>query len=151
VALHVIGADPTERVLELHGGGVDVVGYVTDPTEWLARARLHVHPMRFGAGIKLKLIETMAAGLPFVTTRVGAEGLGLGALGALLVNDEPEEMARRTLLLYRDAELWERTQHELLEIVRDRFNRAVFRWTLADAMMHAGMAPPPRDATAATQ
>jgi GT2 family glycosyltransferase len=150
VILHVIGADPTESVLELHGDRVDVVGYVPDPTEWLVRARLHVHPMRFGAGIKLKLIETMAAGLPFVTTRVGAEGLGLEALGALLVNDEPKEIARRTLLLYRDEELWERTQQELLEIVKEQFNRAAFRRTLAEAMMHAGIAPPSRDATAMT-
>jgi GT2 family glycosyltransferase len=144
VTLHVIGADPTDTVLELHGGGVDVVGYVPDPIEWLVRARVHVHPMRFGAGIKLKLIETMAAGLPFVTTRVGAEGLGLEALGALLVNDEPEEIARRTLLLYRDEELWGRTQHELLEIVKKRFGRPTFRKTVAEAMIYAGLVPPHR-------
>jgi GT2 family glycosyltransferase len=142
VILHVIGADPTDTVLKLHGGRINVVGYVPDPNEWLSRARVHIHPMRFGAGIKLKLIETMAAGLPFVSSRVGAEGLGLGPLGALLVNDEPDEIARRTLLLYRDAELWWKTQLELLGIARERFSRAIFRRTLAEAMISAGMEPP---------
>jgi GT2 family glycosyltransferase len=142
LTLHVIGADPTDAVLELHGGGINVVGYVPDPAEWLSRARVHIHPMRFGAGIKLKLIETMAAGLPFVSTRVGAEGLGLGPLGALLVTEEPEDVARRTLRLYRDAELWQRTQVELLDIARERFSRAVFRRTLAEAMIFAGIESP---------
>ncbi len=137
--LRVIGADPTEAVLELQSERVDVVGYVADPVEWLARARVHVHPMRFGAGIKLKLLETMAAGLPFVTTRVGAEGLGLGDLGALLVNDEPGEIARRTLLLYRDRELWECTQVGLLDLVKARFTRESFRRALAEAMAVAGL------------
>jgi hypothetical protein len=141
--LQVIGADPTEAVLELQSERVDVVGYVEDPVEWLARARVHVHPMRFGAGIKLKLLETMAAGLPFVTTRVGAEGLGLGDLGALLVIEEPAEIARRTLLLYRDRELWESTQLELLDLVQTRFSRELFRRTFAEAMFSAGMKPPP--------
>jgi O-antigen biosynthesis protein len=98
--------------------------------------------MRFGARIKLKLIETMAVGLPFVSTRVGPEGLGLGPLAPLLVNDEPEEIARRTLLLYRDAELWEMTQLELLDIVRERFSRTMFCRTLAETMILAGMEPP---------
>jgi O-antigen biosynthesis protein len=142
LTLRVIGADPPESVLDLHGDRVDVVGYVPDPTPWLAEARVHVHPMRFGAGIKLKLIETMAAGLPFVTTRVGAEGLGLEALAALLVNDEPDEIARRALLLYRDREVWERAQRELLRIVTRRFNRGSFRQTLAEALLPAAIEPP---------
>jgi GT2 family glycosyltransferase len=137
--LRVIGADPTEAVIELQNEHVDVIGYVADPIEWLGEARVHVHPMRFGAGIKLKLLETMAAGLPFVTTRVGAEGLGLGDLGALLVNDEPVEIARRTLLLYRDRDLWENTQLELLDLVKSRFSRESFRRTLAEAMVVAGL------------
>jgi GT2 family glycosyltransferase len=136
--LRVIGADPTEAVLELQSERIDIIGYVTDPVEWLARARVHVHPMRFGAGIKLKLLDTMAAGLPFVTTRVGAEGLGLGDLGAFLVNDEPSEIARRTLLLYRDRELWGSTHLALLNLVKARFSRESFRHTLVEAMAVAG-------------
>ena len=70
---------------ELQGPHVEVVGFVPDPAERLSAARVHVHPLRYGAGIKLKLIDTMAAGLPFVTTPIGAEGLGLGELEKVVV------------------------------------------------------------------
>ena len=140
--LAIVGANPTPRVRELQGPHVDVVGFVPDPLERLSRARVHVHPLRFGAGIKLKLIDTMAAGLPFVTTPTGAEGLGLGRLEDVLVARSDEELTQVALRLYRDRELWERVQSELLELVRERFGREAFRRTLVDAFVDVGVAPP---------
>ncbi len=101
--LHVVGADPTPAVEALHGERVNVVGFVDDPAEWLARTRVHVSPMRFGAGIKLKLLDTIAAGLPFVTTAVGAEGLPLAGLRPQLVAEEPLRIAELTHALYTDS------------------------------------------------
>jgi O-antigen biosynthesis protein len=118
------------------------VGFVPDPLERLARARVHVHPLRLGAGIKLKLIDTMAAGLPFVTTPIGAEGLGLGDLEDVLVSENDEQLARLALELYSDRDLWERVQADLLGIVRQRFARESFRATLVEAFTHLGVAPP---------
>jgi O-antigen biosynthesis protein len=141
--LEIVGANPTAAVRELQGPLVDVVGFVPDPVERLARARVHVHPLRLGAGIKLKLIDTMAAGLPFVTTPTGAEGLGLGDLKDIVVAEDPEELARRALELYRDPELWSQVQSGVLERVHDRFGRARFRRTLVDAFADLGVAPPP--------
>ena len=141
--LEIVGANPTPRVRELQGPRVEVVGFVPDPYERLSRARVHVHPLRFGAGIKLKLIDTMAAGLPFVTTPTGAEGLGLDGLEDVLVADNSDELARLALDLYRDRDLWQRVQRELLDIVRERFGRERFRSTLVEAFAHAGVAPPP--------
>lgn len=146
--LEIIGASPTPAVRELGRPLVDVVGFVPDPVERLSRARVHVHPLRFGAGIKLKLIDTMAAGLPFVTTPIGAEGLGLGELEDVLVTEDLAELARRALDLYRDRALWNRVQGELLERVEARFGRERFRRTLVEAMSQVGVAPPPTRAVA---
>jgi O-antigen biosynthesis protein len=132
----------------LQGPRVEVVGFVPDPYERLSRARVHVHPLRFGAGIKLKLIDTMAAGLPFVTTRTGAEGLGLDGLEDILVADNSHELARLALDLYRNRDLWQGVQRDLLDIVRQRFGRESFRSTLVEAFAHAGVAPPPGGPTA---
>jgi GT2 family glycosyltransferase len=140
--LDIVGASPTPRVRELQAQRVQVVGFVPDPFERLARARVHVHPLRFGAGIKLKLIDTMAAGLPFVTTPVGAEGLGLGELEDVLVSENVEGLADLALELYSDRDLWERVQAELLRVVRERFSRDQFRATLIEAFTHIGVAPP---------
>jgi O-antigen biosynthesis protein len=140
--LEIVGANPTQRVRDLHSRNVAVIGFVPDPFEYLTRARVHVHPLRVGAGIKLKLIDTMAAGLPFVTTRTGAEGLGLGALEKLLVADHPPELARLALKLYRDEELWQEVQAKLLGVARDRFGRDQFRQTIVEAFAHLAVAPP---------
>ena len=140
--LHVVGADPTPAVEALHGERINVVGYVEDPADWLARTRIHVSPMRFGSGIKLKLLDTIAAGQPFVTTPVGAEGLPLGSLASSLVAEDPAALAELVHALYTDEHLWRRAQRSLLDIARSTFDRATFRRTLADAMSHVGMLPP---------
>jgi GT2 family glycosyltransferase len=141
--LDIVGANPTPSVRELQAPRVEVVGFVPDPFERLTRARVHVHPLRFGAGIKLKLIDTMAAGLPFVTTPIGAEGLGLGELEEVLVAEDVEGLARLGLQLYEDRDLWQRVQADLLRIVRERFSQGQFRATLVEAFTHLGVAPPP--------
>jgi O-antigen biosynthesis protein len=147
--LEIVGANPTPRVRELHGPKVEVVGFVPDPYERLSRARVHVHPLRFGAGIKLKLIDTMAAGLPFVTTPTGAEGLGLGDLEDVLVANDDDQLVRLAIALYRDRGLWEQVQADLLEVVQERFGRESFRETLVEAFVHLGVAPPRRAAFSA--
>ena len=106
--LHVVGADPTPAVEALQSDRVNVVGYVEDPAEWLSRTRVHVSPMRFGSGIKLKLLDTIAAGQPFVTTAVGAEGLPLGELASAIVAEEPEVMPSSCTPSTRTSVLWRR-------------------------------------------
>jgi GT2 family glycosyltransferase len=140
--LHVVGADPTAAVEALHGERVNVVGFVEDPAEWLARTRVHLSPMRFGSGIKLKLLDTIAAGQPFVTTDVGAEGLPLGSLRSLLVAEEPADLAELTYAIYTDEQLWRRAQRGLLDIARSSFDRATFRRTLSEGMSYLGVLPP---------
>ena len=140
--LHVVGADPTPTVESLQSERINVVGYVEDPAEWLARTRVHVSPMRFGSGIKIKLLDTIAAGLPFVTTSVGAEGLSLGPLRPSLVAEEPAALAELVHALYTDERLWSRAQRGLLDLARHSFDRGTFRRTLVEAMSHLGVLPP---------
>ena len=140
--LHVVGADPTPAVNALHGERVNVVGYVEDTAEWLDRTRVHVSPMRFGSGIKLKLLDTIAAGQPFVTTAVGAEGMPLGSLRSVLVAEEPADLAELTYALYTDEALWRRAQRGVLDVASNHFDRGTFRRTLAEAMSHLGVLPP---------
>jgi glycosyltransferase involved in cell wall biosynthesis len=141
INLAIVGADPTMAVKALAGPTVQVVGAVDDPRPWLARARVHLAPLRFGAGIKLKLLDSMAVGLPFVTTPVGAEGLGLGRLAHLLVGDNPGQLAHLTRRLYHDGDLWSEVSGALLDRA-ESFGIAPFRSSLAEAMAQLGLAPP---------
>ncbi len=127
VRLRVIGADPTPEVLALAGPRVDVVGFVSDPAEHLMAARLHLAPIRFGAGVKLRLVESMAAGLPMVTTPNGAEGLGLGPERSRLVGETPSELATMAIDLLTNEPAWDAAQVAVRDVVRRRFGPAPFR------------------------
>jgi len=142
VVLNVVGADMGGSVRTLEGPLVRIVGYVEDPAGWLSRARLHVNPMRYGAGLKQKFLDSLAAGLPFVTTSVGAEGFPLGGLRESLVADDPAALARALGRLYTDRAGWERAQAHLLQLAVTRFDRASFQRTLLEAMASVGVAPP---------
>jgi GT2 family glycosyltransferase len=142
VVLHVVGADIGDSVRALEGPRVRIVGYVDDPEEWLGRARVHVNPMRFGAGLKQKFLDSLAAGLPFVTTSVGAEGFPLGPVRDSLVADDAPGLALVLGRLYTDRAEWERAQTQLRELATTRFDRASFQRTLLEAMACVGVAPP---------
>jgi len=142
IHLIIIGADPTAAVLRLEGSRVSVLGYVSDPSHALSRARVHIAPIRAGAGIKLRFIDSMAAGLPFVTTTVGAEGLPLRNLESVVVADAPVEIAHRALALYRDCDLWTNVQHALRDIAAGYYSGPALREQLTDALVAVGIAPP---------
>jgi GT2 family glycosyltransferase len=145
VGLNVVGADVTDAVRTLEAPRVRIVGYVEDPTGWLSRARVHVNPMRFGAGLKQKFLDSIGAGLPFVTTSVGAEGFPLEGVRSSMVADDPAGLARLLGRLYDERAEWERVQARLLELAAARFDRASFQRTLLEAMTHVGVAPPHRE------
>jgi GT2 family glycosyltransferase/glycosyltransferase involved in cell wall biosynthesis len=142
LVLDVVGADPTPAVRALESDRIRVVGFVPDPVPWLLRARILIVPLRFGAGIALRLLEAMAAGLPFVTSPVGAEGLRLGDLAPLLVADDPSEAVRQIWSMYSQRDLWERAHRGLLNLAATWYGRDAFRRTLEEAMAGLGLAPP---------
>jgi glycosyltransferase involved in cell wall biosynthesis len=141
--LHVVGADPTPAVQSLDTELVNVVGHVADPRPWFDRTLVHVAPMRFGSGLKLRFVETIAAGQPVVTSSVGAEGLGLGELTPALVADDADAQASRIWDLVSDGSRWAEIQHGVLAVAAERFSRERFRADLVEAMSHLGVAPPP--------
>lgn len=106
VSVSIIGADPPADVVALNGPGVDVLGWVPDLQPLLERARINLAPLRYGAGMKGKVTQSLAIGLPVVSTSIGAEGLGAQDGRELLIADDPDEFAARVIRLYSDDELW---------------------------------------------
>jgi sugar transferase (PEP-CTERM/EpsH1 system associated) len=90
-----LGADPRVR---LAGRQVDVRRYVQE-------AAVSVVPLRFGGGVRIKILEAMAMGSAIVSTTVGAEGLGLSDGAELLLADQPRVFAAQVTRLLKDPEL----------------------------------------------
>ena len=86
------GADVLSVAAELTDS-VSVEGYVDDLGEALGRAAALVNPLRFGSGIKLKVIEALGRALPVVSTAIGAEGIASGPSSGVLVGQDPVELA----------------------------------------------------------
>ncbi|NLX35939.1 MAG: glycosyltransferase [Chloroflexi bacterium] len=100
---YIVGKAPTGAVRALSGhSGVCVTGYVEDILPYFGGADLYVVPLRVGGGTRLKVLEAMAAGLPLVSTTLGAEGIGARNGRDLLLADDPVAFAEAVLRLLAD-------------------------------------------------
>jgi GT2 family glycosyltransferase/glycosyltransferase involved in cell wall biosynthesis len=120
--LLVVGADPPPAVMALASDRVVVTGYVADLAPYFAQARVFVAPLRYGAGIKGKVVQSLAHGCPSVLTSVAAEGMDLLHGQHAIIADGPEAFADGVLRLYGDPRLWQALQSAGLELVRDRYS-----------------------------
>lgn len=121
--LIVIGSDPPPaHTLPSFGGRVEVLGFVADIHEALLRYAVFVCPILGGSGVRVKLLEAFASGMPAVSTRVGAEGLG-GTDGEYCrLADAPAPFARAILDLFEnpgEAEAMAARARALVERERD--------------------------------
>lgn len=100
----VVGSDPPPREKFHHGEAVELVGFVEDVREPLARYALFLCPILSGSGVRVKLLEAFAAGIPVVSTRLGAEGLADKDGEVCALADEPADFARHVIRLLRDSD-----------------------------------------------
>src|SRR5262249_29845959 len=107
------------------------VGYVPDLTPYLEGCRVFVAPLRYGAGIKGKIGNSMGFGLPVVTTSLGAEGMNLIDGEHVLIADSPAAFARAVVRLYTDDILWEKMSQKALLHIESNFSKAVVQKNLA--------------------
>lgn len=121
--LSVVGRNPTARVRELAKGdpAIEVTGTVEDVRPYVAAAEVVVVPLRVGSGTRIKIFEAMAAGIPVVSTRIGAEGLPVEHGRDILLADEPADFISCVERLLRDPQLRARIGASGLELVRANF------------------------------
>jgi glycosyltransferase involved in cell wall biosynthesis len=101
----VAGSDPPpEHTYADHAAHLQMLGYVEDIREPLGRYAVFVCPILSGSGVRVKLLEAFAAGIPVVSTKVGAEGLAVKDGEFCALADDPAGFAARVVALLRDPE-----------------------------------------------
>ncbi len=141
--IHLVGSNPSPEVIALAGSGVLVTGYVSEErlARYYAQARVVVAPLRYGGGMKGKVLEAMRFGVPCVTSSYGAQGLA-DASECLQVADDPAGFADHVIALMRDDGLWLEASRRSQEFIGSRFS-ATTVWnvisTVVDATPHAGV------------
>lgn len=123
--LHVYGAYPSQKVTNLHAPkqGFIVKGRAESAVEVVSKARVCLVPLRFGAGIKGKLIEAMQCGTPSVTTSIGAESMHGDLPWNGAITDLPDEIANAAIELYSNPIRWKEAQKNGIEIISTCYSK----------------------------
>jgi GT2 family glycosyltransferase/SAM-dependent methyltransferase len=135
VTLRLVGSNPTEQVRALAATDVQVLGYVDDATlaSLYKSSRVVVAPLRFGAGVKLKVLEAMQQGVPLVTTSVGAQGLP-ALETTVCVADDPEGIAEAVIRMLDNDGAWHEVSKRGSEYISHRFSVGTMTAALTRAL-----------------
>jgi len=126
--LNIVGSYPTREISQMHKPetGFCVLGHVENLEPLLESSRVFLAPLRFGAGLKGKLIEAMQWGIPSVTTATGAEGIAAGENwpGALVTDEASfdESFVSAAVAIYQSESRWYEAQQAGLGLLRVHFD-----------------------------
>ena len=122
--LYIYGNYAPKHILELHNQkqGFYIMGWADSVAHVMQKARVCLAPLRFGAGLKGKLLDAMLYGTPGVTTSIGAEGMYGDLLTPGVIADTPESFAELSVALYSDKIKWQQNAQRGVEIIKARYN-----------------------------
>jgi hypothetical protein len=142
--IRIVGNDLNAAVKAAAKGvrGIELVGWVPSVIPYLERSRISIVPLRYGAGTKRKLIQSLMLGTPAVTTSVGIEGLPVEAGSHILVADEPGGFARAIELLMTDRRTWQSLAKGGRERVISLHGREASKSRLLEAIASAAATGP---------
>jgi O-antigen biosynthesis protein len=129
------GSNPTAAVQALAGPDVVVTGYVTDEVlaELYDQCRVSVVPLRFGAGVKGKVVESLSHGLPLVSTSIGVEGMP-GLSEVIPVRDDVPGIVAALKLLLTDDAAWMAQSAMQTDFAQRFFSRTVMQKSVLSAL-----------------
>jgi sugar transferase (PEP-CTERM/EpsH1 system associated) len=125
VSLTIVGASPAPAVLALRSlPGIEVTGTVPDVRPYYREALAAIVPLRTGGGTRLKILEAMAAGVPVVSTPLGAEGLDVTPDENIILADpaDPDSWVRELATLAESELRWQQLTGSARQLVREQYD-----------------------------
>ena len=119
---YIIGDKAPPEVVALAGENVVITGLQRDVRPFFESVRLSIAPLRFGAGVKGKINQSMAFGVPVVATSLAVEGMELTDHEDILIADESEDFAWALIELYESEELWKRLSENGIRKTRSLYS-----------------------------
>ena len=123
--LHVYGAYASQKVNQLHNDkeGFLIKGFAEDVNVVMQNARVCLAPIRFGAGLKGKLVDAMKNGTPFITTSIGAEGMFGHIEPNGFIEDNPKLFSNKAIALFQNETIWKAKTANGFDLINQRFNK----------------------------
>jgi len=123
VKFTIVGLEPSRRVRKLIGSSdITIANAVPDVRPYLARSTVSVCPLRAGAGVQNKILESMALGTPVVTTSIGLQGIDAVPERDLLVADDPRRFAENVIRLIRNKAFRNRLARNGRKLIQERYS-----------------------------
>ena len=124
--LHVYGAYDTQAIRSMHNkkDGFLLHGYVEDAFEVVNSSRVLLAPLRFGAGLKGKLILAMQCGTPAAMSTIAAEGMFGSDQPNGIIEDDPSLFVKKCIDLYTQESIWTEYQNKGDAVLKSRFNKS---------------------------
>ncbi|WP_044403938.1 glycosyltransferase [Lacinutrix sp. Hel_I_90] len=126
--MHVYGAYESQKGTALidESQGFFIKGFVDDINLAMQQHRVCLVPLRYGAGLKGKLVDAMLNGIPCVTTSIGAEGMYGNLEPNGFIEDDPINFANKAIELYTNKIFWTGKQKHGVDVVNLRFDKQLF-------------------------
>lgn len=136
--LHIYGAYTPPKATALHNAaqGFHVMNWAEDALQVMSAARVCLAPLRFGAGIKGKIVDAMICGTPSVTTPIGAEAMHASHPWPGAVTCTAQEFATCAVQLYKDEIQWRTAQSQGQALLMDRYQRAIHGPALIEKLLY---------------
>lgn len=134
IEVHIVGTNMPAALKNRAEPRVHMHGFVPDLNPLYARVRLCIAPLRYGAGVKGKVNQSMAHGVPVVATSPAVEGMHLRDDHDVLVADTAAEFANAAARLHENEALWHKIRNEGLENIRNHFSFSAVEQELFGAL-----------------
>jgi len=137
--LHIYGAYASQKVFQLHNekDGFLIKGFTKDVNLVMQQAKVCLAPLRFGAGLKGKLVDAIMNGTPSIMSTVAAEGMFGTMQPGGFISDTPEEFAQNAVTLYQNNSIWSEKHHLGFNVINMRFNGEILYKKLEEAIEKA--------------
>lgn len=123
IPFYIVGSNAPEEITSLNGNGIVVKGFVSEEElcELYLTSKLVIVPLRYGAGVKGKVVEAIYYGAPIITTSVGAEGIPEAA-SVMEIEDDPDQFANKVVTMYDNHELLTKMAHATQDYIREYYS-----------------------------
>ena len=125
--LHIYGSYPPPKATALNNPktGFLIKGWADDAFEVMENARVCLAPIRFGAGIKGKLLDAMIMQTPSITSSIGSEGMYENETWPGFISDDLEEFAKKAVELYNDEKLWNEAKENSTVLLKSKYDESI--------------------------
>ena len=120
IQFHIVGKSPPAELGSQ--AGVVAPGYVEDAEFYWQRSQVFIVPLRAAGGMRVKILDAWARGVPVISTTIGAEGISYKAGDHLLIADTPQDFSQAIIRVFYDDQLWQHLSRNGRKMVEENYD-----------------------------